>query len=209
MSSQARDVQAPVLEGETRGPSYGAVVPEVVVPQTQLPNGVPAVAPDATRRQLPGEDHAQASDTAAAAEVQRLAQVTREEPGTGGTSRTEQRPFLSPELSQGAGDLASQMRLPGVANPEPELSRDSTRTFDMEVTYGAAGEQGPAVVRWVARLTDFLRTTATAATGAGGFQDRVLEGLGITGTQGTSSPQQTFPEELETPKKKATGTNLE
>ncbi|CAE6958294.1 RE1 [Symbiodinium sp. CCMP2592] len=34
------------------------------------------------------------------------------------------------------------------------------RTWDVEVMYGAAGDQG-RVVRWVARLTDFLRTTAT------------------------------------------------
>ena len=179
MSSQAQDAQAPVLEGETRGPSYGAVVPEVAVQRTELPNGIPARAQDTARGQLPGEDRPQSSDVAAAVEVPRLAQMTREGTGTEGSPRTEQSPFLSPELSQGAGDLASQTRLPGVATPEPEL-------------YGAAGEQGPAVVRWVARLTVFLMTTATAATGAGGFQERVLEGLGITGTQGTSSPQQTL-----------------
>ena len=192
MSSQAQDAQAPVLEGETRGPSYGAVVPEVAVQRTELPNGIPARAQDTARGQLPGEDRPQSSDVAVAVQAPRLAQMTRGGTGTESSPRTEQRPFLSPELSQGAGDLASQTRLPGVATPEPELSRDSTRTFDMEVMYGAAGEQGPAVVRWVARLTDFLRTTATAATGAGGFQERVLEGLGITGTQGTSSPQQTL-----------------
>ena len=90
--------------------------------------------------------------------------------GAGGA--TADGPFLSPESTQGATTDAGLNRLPRGSAPEPELSRDSTRTLDVEVTYGAGGNQGPAVVRWVARLTDFLRTTAT---GAGGLQDRVLE----------------------------------
>ena len=190
MSSQAQDAQAPVLEGETRGPSYGAVVPEAAARRAELPNGVPSRAPEeyVTVRQLPGGDRDQPTEAAVAAVALHQVQRTQVETAAEGSPRVD-RPFLSPELSQGGVELASQVRLPGVANPEPEVSRDSTRTLDVEVMYGA-GEQGPSVVRWVARLTDFLRTTATAATGSGGFQERVMEGLGLTGTQGSPSPQQ-------------------
>ena len=117
------------------------------------------------------------------------AQRTHEGTMAGAGGATAERPFLSPESTQGTALETGLNRPPGGSAPEPELSRDSTRTLDVEVMYGAGGDQGPAVVRWVARLTDFLRTTAT---GAGGLQDRVLEGLGITGTQGTPSLQQTL-----------------
>ena len=191
MSSQAQDAQAPVLEGETRGPSYGAVIPEAAARRAELPNGVPPRVPEEHVRQLPGGDRDQPTEAAAAAMAPHQVQRTRVETAAESSPLTVERPFLSPELSRGGVELASQGRLPGVANPEPEVSRDSTRTLDVEVMYGA-GEQGPSVVRWVARLTDFLRTTATAATGSGGFQERVMEGLGLTGTQGSPSPQQTL-----------------
>ena len=187
MSSQAQDAQAPVLEGETRGPLYGAVAPEAAARRAELPNGVPSRTQEEYVRQLPGGGRTEATG---ATVVPHQVQGTRVEIAES-SPRTVDRPFLSPELSQGAVELASQARLPGVANPEPEMSRDSTRTLDLEVMYGA-GDQGPAVVRWVARLTDFVRTTASTATGSGGFQERVMEGLGLTGTQGSSSPQQTL-----------------
>ena len=137
-------------------------------------------------------DWAQVANATTVATGLRGGHEDRTEAATGSGGRQPEQPFLSPEPPQGPLEVAGHLGPPGVANPEPELSRDATRTFDVEVMYGAAGEQGPAVVRWVARLTDFLRTTATAAAGAGGFQERVLEGLGMTGTQGSPSPQQTL-----------------
>ena len=159
MSSQARDAQVPVLDGEIAGPAYGAVAQESPRLRPELPNGVP-----------PGQER-----PGRAAEQERTALAA--EPTARSGERTAERPFLSPESFQGTLTDAGHGRPPGLSTPEPELSRDATRTLDVEVMYGAGGDQGPSVVRWVARLTDFLRTTAT---GAGGLQDRVLEGLGIT-----------------------------
>ena len=191
MSSQARDAQAPVLEGEVAGPGYGAMDLHGAPQRPELPNGVPS-RQAATEQGgfAAGADEVRAVTGAPRASGLHESEMARVEAATGDGPRTVERPFLSPESNQRLPDLASPQGPPGVANPEPELSRDTTRTLDVEVMYG--GEQGPSVVRWVARLTDFLRTTATAATGAGGLQERVLEGLGITGTQGSPSPPQTL-----------------
>ena len=54
----------------------------------------------------------------------------------------------------------------------------------MQMEYSVS-QGGSAVVRWVTRLTEFLRTTAATH---GGFQGRFLEGLGISTASHVSSP---------------------
>ena len=171
------------------GPAYGALSdgPLPAPTRPELPNGVPTqpVRAEEGARQ----ERAIGAVSGDAGMGSRVGQRTHEGTMAGAGGATAERPFLSPESTQGTALETGLNRPPGGSPPEPELSRDSTRTLDVEVTYGAGGDQGPAVVRWVARLTDFLRTTAT---GAGGLQDRVLEGLGMTATQGTPSLQQTL-----------------
>ncbi|OLP72342.1 hypothetical protein AK812_SmicGene48233, partial [Symbiodinium microadriaticum] len=143
MSSQARDAQAPVLEGEVAGPGYGAMDLHGAPQRPELPNGVPS-RQAATEQGgfAAGADEVRAVTGAPRASGLHESEMARVEAATGDGPRTVERPFLSPESNQRLPDLASPQGPPGVANPEPELSRDTTRTLDVEVMYG--GEQGVA-----------------------------------------------------------------
>ena len=137
MSAQARDAQVPALEGEALGPAYGATSQVVSPRRPELPNGIPPRAAD------PGREVVAERAAAIAAPVETeefdAGQRTRMEAVPVGGARSAERPFLSPE-SQGPTASARSIGPPGSGIPEPELSRDTTRTLDVEVTYGPGGD---------------------------------------------------------------------
>ena len=69
----------------------------------------------------------------------------------------------------------------GHEEPQPH---QAARTVEMGHAY-ETGQPGQPGIRWVARLTEFLRSTSTRTSG---LQGRVLEGLGLTATQAAHSP---------------------
>ena len=73
-----------------------------------------------------------------------------------------------------------------LGNPDMDVQRTQV---EMQYVYAQpySEQQPPAVVRWVTRLTKFLRTTAT--TGANGLQGQVVRGLGGLGV--TTSQEST------------------
>ena len=105
-------------------------------------------------------------------------------PQRGQLGESEQRPAVrgtpSPDSSVFASvDSAATVRMsPPGTGEEPH---QAARTLQMEYAAYDNGE-GQPMVRWVARLTEFLRATTARSAG---FQGRVLEGLGLTGSQGT------------------------
>ena len=102
---------------------------------------------------------------------------------------TVSRPSLGAEMRPGEGsDFMSLTESP----PSPRRSRfaagshgdqphQAERTVEM-AAYSYEAAEGAPGIRWVARLTEFLRATTTRTHG---LQGRVLEGLGFTTTQGT------------------------
>ena len=69
----------------------------------------------------------------------------------------------------------------GHEEPQPH---QAARTVEMGYAY-ETGQPGQPGIRWVARLTEFLRSTSTRTSG---LQGRMLEGLGLTATQAAHSP---------------------
>ena len=186
-----------MLEGEASGPQYGAV-------QQQ---GEQAAQPHQDRGPAPGDqilvngvDH-------------RQTEVARDEPPRAGPREPDQSRdgVTEPRLKtreqtgqehtmmrtavrddSGRGDVVSLDRSSGFLSMSPQSpvggrgaagSVDqpdrAERTVAMEYSY-EAGHPGQPGVRWVANLTEFLRSTSTRTHG---FQDRVLESLGLTTTQ--------------------------
>ena len=76
----------------------------------------------------------------------------------------------------------SPRRARGLQGSSSDQPHRAERTLAMEYSYEAA--EGIAGVRWVARLTEFLRATTTRTSG---LQGRVLEGLGLMGSQTANS----------------------
>ena len=66
----------------------------------------------------------------------------------------------------------------GPLGGQPHTAERTVRTVAMQYEYEAT--EGQPAVRWVARLTEFLRATTTTTSG---LQGRVMEGLGLTATQ--------------------------
>ena len=76
----------------------------------------------------------------------------------------------------------SPRRARGLQGSSSDQPHRAERTPAMEYSYEAA--EGIPGVRWVARLTEFLRATTTRTSG---LQGRVLEGLGLMGSQTANS----------------------
>ena len=195
----------PLLEGEIAGPQYAAATENTASQATEapgradraprgpvMPNGVdpqrvtgyrdePPLA--ASRSPYgPGEGPTVRAEEAIRTEQPEGLQRLHGNDGAG----------VSPGVSSGflSVGTASPTTL---ANPESAMDQpqQAERTFasaSMEYHYAGA-EPGQPVVRWVARLTEFLRSTTSRTNG---LQGRVLGGLGFTTTQGTQpfSPQQ-------------------
>ena len=191
MSSQAAEAEAllqqdrrrrAVLEGESAGPAYGSAdeqgprdpAPPTTVPErSHLPNGVAPRGGQADRTRSPMRADRSAGRP--------LEPPQRGQEGDSGRGREVIGLGIpSPESSVFASvDSATSMRSnPPRVGDEPH---QAARTLQMEYAAYDNGE-GQPMVRWVARLTEFLRATTARSAG---FQGRFLEGLGLTGSQGT------------------------
>ena len=202
MSAQPTAV-TPVLEGEEAGPTYGtaqhqedrAAPPdggeERVHRDQVLMNGVdhrreeaPREAPREAEPRVAGPtegDHQSsgALDT-------RPVELNRETT----VSRPIQDAGADSDFFSMTGSSPSPRRVRTAAGSHRDQPHQAERTVEMAAYSHEAAEGAPGV-RWVARLTEFLRATTVRTQG---LQGRVLEGLGLTATQGTH-PTFTYPQQ--------------
>ena len=189
---------APILEGESNGPQYGATTTRPAGQAANrpdressahggqpIPNGVDPRRETGHRdEQLgaasrspygPREGPTGRGDLVGGARQFELQQIAHGSNGAG----------MSPGGSSGfvsAGTMSPPVAPSGVES-EMDQPQHTQRAVSTSVEYHYAGaEPGQPVVRWVARLTEFLRATTSRTNG---FQGRVLEGLGFTTTQGS------------------------
>ena len=196
MSAQPTTAGTPVLEGEASGPHYGAVRQnEQAAPPHQnfgpasggvvLVNGVDHRQTEVARDEPPRAGPREPEQSRDGLTEPRL--EPREEPGQEHTMvRTSVRDdsgrgeVVSPDRSSGFLSMSPPSPSGGrrAAGSEDQPDR-AERTVAMQYSY-EAGHPGQPGVRWVARLTEFLRSTSTRTNG---LQGRVLESLGLTTTQ--------------------------
>ena len=197
MSAQPTTAGTPVLEGEASGPQYGAVQQpnEQAAPPHQnlgpapgdriLVNGVDHRQTEVARDEPPRAGPRQPEQSGDGLTEPRL--ETRE---AGGQEHTMMRTVVRDD--SGRGDVVSPDRSSGFLSMSPQSlgggraaagsvdqPERAERTVAMEYSY-EAGHPGQPGVRWVAKLTEFLRSTSTRTHG---LQGRVLESLGLTTTQ--------------------------
>ena len=197
MSAQATTA-TPVLEGEDAGPGYGAALQaesrathqggqeELAQGSHVVMNGVDPRREEESRVDPPRADPRDAG----------LAQEGHIAPGPLDTSvpaelveATVSRPSLDAEVRPGEGSNFMSLtesppspRRPRIAaGSHGDQPHQAERTVEM-AAYSYEAAEGAPGIRWVARLTEFLRATTTRTHG---LQGRVLEGLGFTTTQGT------------------------
>ena len=197
MSAQLSATAPPTLEGETEGPHYGQeregvhqeqatasnLLPEAARP---LLNGVDPTREDAARDGTrvagpPDQGHAQASSGSGEGLGNERVVVN----AAPGSLQADQTAVLSPVSSGGYESLPTTRPTSPVrrdSRPQSGQPHQAERTVSME--YSFQQTEGQPAVRWVARLTEFLRST----TRANGFQGRILEGLGLSTTP-TQHPQ--------------------
>ena len=197
MSAQATTA-TPVLEGEDAGPGYGAALQaesrathqggqeELAQGSHVVMNGVDPRREEESRVDPPRADP---RDAGLAQEGHIVRESLDASVPAGLVEATVSRPSLDAEMRPGEGsDFMSLTESP----PSPRRSRfaagshgdqphQAERTVEM-AAYSYEAAEGAPGIRWVARLTEFLRATTTRTHG---LQGRVLEGLGFTTTQGT------------------------
>ena len=184
MSSQAAEADAllpqdrrgrAVLEGESAGPAYGSAdderqgapeAPPVVFQRNQLPNGVAPRGDRADRTRSPMRP-----DRSAGRPLEPPQRGQAVEAGHGQVALGNPSPDSSVFASVDSRDTMTIS--PPRVGDEPH---QAARTLQMEYATYDNGE-GQPMVRWV---------TARSA----GFQGRFLEGLGLTGSQGTGQAEQ-------------------
>ena len=176
----AQRAASQLLEGEETGPAYGSVTAEREVE----PRQTAARGGDLQRSEVRGLP-AQGSPDSSLVAAHRPA---TDGLGYGSLLQGEEvvpGPF---SLEGQHHDDQSVEQWTGLPGEQSGWSPSTpTRHVQMEYTMATArtGAGRQAMVSWVARLTDFLRTTATTA---GEVQGRVLDGLGWATSQG--HPQQ-------------------
>ena len=199
MSAQLSATTPPTLEGETVGPHYGQEqdVQEQAAASTLPPNTGQAAQPllngvDPRREDVardgarvagpPYQGHAQTgSGSSGGLDAERAV-----EEAAPGLLQAEQTAVLIPVSSAGYESLPTTRPTSPVRRdirPQSGQPHQAERTVSMEYSFQQA--EGQPAVRWVARLTEFLRST----TRANGFQGRILEGLGLNTTT-TQHPQE-------------------
>ena len=187
MSAQPPVPSPPTLEGEVDGPQYGSVQQEqreiaarqdppanTAVSSTLVVNGVDPRREGAAREsplpakprvaEPPREGHARTDERAG---TTMMAEDIR--------SQVNQGTVVSPSSSAGYESLPTRPSSPH--RPQSGQLQEAERTVAMEYSFQQQAG-GQPVVRWVARLTEFLRSS----TRGNGLQGRVLEGLGLGNT---------------------------
>ncbi|CAE7708795.1 unnamed protein product [Symbiodinium sp. CCMP2592] len=151
-------------------------------PQGQLPNGVSSgsneQAANGASRDLPG-DNPNVFDPAPPRDAQRPTRT--QEAVTQALRAGDHPPYGSGAMLDGdmqAQQISGMPRLPSGAIGTPQTPRSAVRVqefFSAESRTSNAGQEQQGV-RWMARFTEFLRTTASrGATG----MDRVLDSFGL------------------------------
>ena len=203
MSAQPSVPTPPALEGEETGPNYGqahqgareqAAVEDrgerqALQTQPQL-NGVDPRRGDVVREGPPRAepritgppDEGRIQAEPRLGNGQRVNGSTDEVPPA--LPLADQTTALSPGSSAGYESIPTRVSSPVRREylPRDEEPHRAERTVAMEYSFQQAA--GQPAVRWVARLTEFLRSS----TRANGFQGRFLEGLGL-GSTTTQHPQ--------------------
>ena len=209
MSAQAPSSPPTTLEGEDAGPQYGEAQRE---PRRQpaeqnlqrdqatgarpMMNGVLPQREGASREEPPRVEPREAAPTGEGHD-RNLGEAQAMEGRADGLAPihgvADQAAVVSPSSSAGYESLPTRPSSP--QRPREGQPEQAERTVAME--YSFQSSEGQPVVRWVARLSEFLRSS----TRGNGFQGRVLEGLGLgaTTTQHSSGfqmvQQQPYPQQ--------------